>query len=151
MEKWLKRLTIICLIILTCMALYSIYKDFVLPRLYNKNTSAAVLDDYEVYDYCNNAVIKYFDSIRDNINNISHFIPYGKKNSSKIKRYGDILKGYSQIRTYKAYKINNSTYKIEYSIFDDSQEKYIMVLKFYKKRNYYKVLYDQLYEEGRIG
>lgn len=149
MEKWLKRIVIICMIGVIVIALLDIYNDFLLPKLYDGSTECIAVNDEKEYELCNNAVFKYITSVSEDIKNIKYFIPSINRNKESNQRYENNLKDLYEIKTYNLYKIKNNVYKIEYTIFQNREKKYNMIINFNPKRNYYSVLYDELYLNGR--
>ncbi len=149
MEKWLKRICIICIIIVIIIGIIDIYNDYILPKKYNSESVGSKITDENEYNMCNNAALKYYLSIRENINNIKYFITAPNRSKAKISTLNDNLSSYSNLTTYNVYKLANNIYKIDYSI--SYSNKFSMVVKFNKHRNYYTVIYDELYEKGKVG
>lgn len=149
MEKMLKIGVIIAFIAILSVIVDNIYNDFVLPNIYNKNTKAVLTYGENIYEKCDNAVIKYITSVRENERNIRYFIPSIKRNSAKTKAFMTNLNENKVLKLGKVYIINEDTYMAEYTVFTNTNKNYKVVIKFNENRNNYKILYDELYEEGK--
>lgn len=151
METWLKRICVICIILVIIIGIYDIYNDYVLPKRYNKDSRGIKVTDEAEYNLCNNAILKYYVSINNDINNIRYFMPNSNRSNEKTNLLDDNLKNYTSMQTYNIYKLANNIYKIDYSIFSSNGKEFSMVIKINKFRNYYIVIYDELYENGKVG
>ncbi len=149
MEKVLKIFAIIGIIALLAVIVYDIYNDFVVPNLYDKNTEATISYGENIYDMCDNAVIKYITSVRENKKSLKYFIPSIKRTSSKTKKFIENINQSEILKLGDVYIVNDNVYIAEYTVFNDTKQKYKVVIKFNHKKNNYQILYDQLYEEGK--
>lgn len=151
MEKKLKLVAILCIIILALIAIYNIYTDYILPKIYDEKSTGEKVTSEDEYSICNSAALKYFMSVCKDAKNVKYFIPSINRNSKKTEVYANNLKNFFKLETYNIYKLAKNVYKVEYKIFGSDSEKYSMIIRLNKRRNYYTVLYDELYDKGEVA
>ena len=122
MEKMLKIGVVIAFIAILCVVVDNIYNDFILPNLYDKNTEAMLTYGENIYEKCDNAVIKYITSVRENEKNIKYFIPSINRSSSKTKAFMTNLNETKGLKLGKVYIINEDTYMAEYTVCPNTQK-----------------------------
>ena len=148
MKKILNFLFIISIIVIIVYIGLYIFEEYFLSNIYTTNSqSYDLLDEDRAIDL-KNVVIKYL-TLSSNPNYINDFMPIGRRNNQKIDNYIKVISEKKYIHINKMSYFNDTTYLVNYSVFDDENESYYLIIKINKNKNYFKILYDELYELGR--
>ena len=148
MKKILNFLFIISIIVIIVYLGLYIFEEYFLSNIYTTNSqSYDLLDEDRAIDL-KNVVIKYL-TLSSNPNYINDFMPIGRRNNQKIDNYIKVISEKKYIHINKMSYFNDTTYLVNYSVFDDENESYDLIIKINKNKNYFKILYDELYELGR--
>ena len=148
MKKILNFLFIISIIVIIVYLGLYIFEEYFLSNIYTTNSqSYDLLDEDRAIDL-KNVVIKYL-TLSSNPNYINDFMPIGRRNNQKIYYYIKVISEKKYIHINKMSYFNDTTYLVNYSVFDDENESYDLIIKINKNKNYFKILYDELYELGR--
>lgn len=149
MEKIFKIIFILAIIIIVFSGIYDIYSEFFMSKFYESNTNYTSIEDEQLKEKLQNIVIKYILSVRENMDNINTFMPYSIRSKDKTQAFFNNINDMYTIKCLKYYKINNSTYRVHYTLYENQQEDYYVIIKIYENKNYFKILYDKLYDLGR--
>lgn len=150
MKKLLRYIFIVSIIAIIIIIAINIYKEIIMPKIFINDEKNIESEDEKINDILQNIVIKYITNIKNNINNIDYYIPIINRSNEKKLKYESSLKNFYMVKCFKYYKINESVYKVEYTIFANQDKHYSLIIEINKNENYFRVLYDEIFDIGKV-